>query len=64
MDIVATLVGQAISQLRHQGYLMFEFGFGQEVAVEELIEKTEGLTLIGLRRDLHGIARTAIARRT
>jgi release factor glutamine methyltransferase len=64
MDIVATLVGQAISRLRHQGYLMFEFGFGQEVAVEELIEKTEGLTLIGLRRDLHGIARTAIARRT
>ncbi|MET0164291.1 MAG: peptide chain release factor N(5)-glutamine methyltransferase [Vicinamibacterales bacterium] len=64
MDIVATLVGQAISRLRHQGYLMFEFGFGQEVAVEELIEKTEGLTLIGLRHDLQGIARTAIARRT
>jgi release factor glutamine methyltransferase len=64
MDIVATLVGQAVTRLRHQGYLMFEFGFGQEVAVEELIEKTEGLTLIGLRRDLHGIARTAIARRT
>ncbi len=64
MDIVATLVGQAVGRLRHQGYLMFEFGFGQEVAVEELIEKTEGLTLIGLRRDLHGIARTAIARRT
>jgi release factor glutamine methyltransferase len=64
MDIVAALVGQAVGRLRHQGYLMFEFGFGQEVAVEELIEKTEGLTLIGLRRDLHGIARTAIARRT
>jgi release factor glutamine methyltransferase len=64
MDIVATLVGQAVGRLRHQGYLMFEFGFGQEVAVEELIEKTEGLTLIGLRHDLQGIARTAIARRT
>ncbi len=64
MDIVATLVGQAVGRLRHQGYLMFEFGFGQEVAVEELIEKTEGLTFIGLCRDLQGIARTAIARRT
>jgi release factor glutamine methyltransferase len=64
MDIVATLVGQAVGRLRHQGYLMFEFGFGQEVAVEELIEQMEGLTLIGLRHDLQGIARTAIARRT
>jgi release factor glutamine methyltransferase len=64
MDIVATLVGQAVGRLRHQGYLMFEFGFGQEVAVEELIEKTEGLTFIGLCRDLQGIARTAIATRT
>ncbi len=64
MDIVATLVGQAVGRLRHQGYLMFEFGFGQEVAVEELIEKTEGLIFIGLCRDLQGIARTAIARRT
>jgi release factor glutamine methyltransferase len=64
MDLVATLVGQAVGRLRHQGYLMFEFGFGQEITVEELIEKTEGLTLIGLRHDLQGIARTAIARRT
>lgn len=64
MDLVATLVGQAVGRIRHQGYLMFEFGFGQEIAVEELIEKTEGLTLIGLRHDLQGIARTAIARRT
>ena len=56
MDIVATLVGQAVGRLRHQGYLMFEFGFGQEVVVEELIEKTEGLTFIGLCRDLQGIA--------
>jgi hypothetical protein len=29
-----------------------------------LIEQMEGLTLIGLRHDLQGIARTAIARRT
>jgi release factor glutamine methyltransferase len=64
MDIVAALVDEAVDRLRHQGYLMFEFGFGQDVAVEALIEKTEGLTFLGLRRDLQGIARTAIARRT
>jgi release factor glutamine methyltransferase len=64
MDVVTTLVDQAVGRLKHQGYLMFEFGFGQDVTVEELIEKTEGLSLIGLRRDLQGIARTAIARKT
>jgi release factor glutamine methyltransferase len=64
MDIVAALVDEAVDRLRHQGYLMFEFGFGQDVAVEALIEKTEGLTFLELRRDLQGIARTAIARRT
>jgi release factor glutamine methyltransferase len=63
MEIVATLVGQAVGRLRDQGYLMFEFGFGQDVAIEELIEKTRGLTLIELRRDLQGIARTAVARK-
>ena len=42
---------------------MFEFGFGQEIVAEALIAATPGLTLIGLRRDLQGLARMAIARR-
>jgi release factor glutamine methyltransferase len=63
-ELVAMVVGQAAGRLKHGGSLMFEFGFGQDVAVEELIEKTPGLTMVGLRRDLQGIARTAIARRT
>jgi release factor glutamine methyltransferase len=62
-ELVATVVEQAAGRLQPGGSLMFEFGFGQDVAVEELIEKTQGLTMVGLRRDLQGIARTAIARR-
>ena len=63
-QLVATIVEQGTPRLRPGGYLMFEFGFGQDVAVEELIAATPALTLIGLRRDLQGIARTAVARRT
>jgi release factor glutamine methyltransferase len=62
-DLVAQIVEQASPRLRPGGYLMFEFGLGQDVEVEELLATTPALTLIGLRRDLQGIARTAIARR-
>jgi release factor glutamine methyltransferase len=62
-ELVATVVGQAAGRLQPGGSLMFEFGFGQDMVVEELIESTPGLAMVGLRRDLQGIARTAIARR-
>jgi release factor glutamine methyltransferase len=62
-ELVAMVVGQAAGRLQRGGSLMFEFGFGQDVAVEELVENTPGLTMVGLRRDLQGIARTAIVRR-
>lgn len=64
MDIVARLVDQAPARLIAGASLIFEFGFGQEMAVEELISGAPGLTMVGLRRDLRGIARTAVARRT
>jgi release factor glutamine methyltransferase len=61
MRLVAMFVEQGTARLRPGGYLMFEFGLGQDVAVEDLITATPGLTLLGLRRDLQGIARTAVA---
>lgn len=63
VDLVARVVSQAASRLRAGGHLIFEFGFGQDVMVEQLIADAPGLTMVGLRRDLQGIARTAIARR-
>ena len=63
LDVVRRLVAQAPSRIRPGGYLIFEFGFGQDEHVERLVEQTGGLRLIELRRDLQGIARTAIARR-
>ena len=63
LALVARLVAAAPAHLRAGGYLIFEFGLGQDLEVEALIEASPELSLVGLRRDLQGIARTAIARR-
>jgi len=63
VDIVARVVSHAAPRLRAGAPLVFEFGFGQDMAVEQLISDAPGLTMIGLRRDLQGIARTAVAKR-
>jgi release factor glutamine methyltransferase len=63
VDVMTDLVAQATARLRQGGYLIFEFGFGQEIDAEDLIGKTPELTFVGLRRDLQGLARTAVARR-
>jgi len=62
-DLVTRLVAEAPSRLRIGGYIVFEFGLGQDVEVEDLLERTPELALVELRRDLQGIARTAIAQR-
>jgi release factor glutamine methyltransferase len=63
LGIVARIVADAGHRLRPGGYLLFEFGYGQDEEVESLIAATSGLTLLEFRRDLQGIARTAIVRR-
>jgi release factor glutamine methyltransferase len=63
LDLVTRLVADAPSQLRPGGYLIFEFGLGQDVEIEELLDGSPQLELEDLRRDLQGIARTAVARR-
>jgi release factor glutamine methyltransferase len=63
VEMVTTLVRQAASRLRPGGSLIFEFGCGRDAEVEELVGTTSGLELLGLHRDLRGIARTAVVRR-
>jgi release factor glutamine methyltransferase len=62
--MVERIVREAPPLLRPGGHLIFEFGFGQEVEVEELVELAPFLTLLEFKRDLQGIARTAVSRRT
>jgi release factor glutamine methyltransferase len=64
LHVIRRLVQDAPARLRAGGSLIFEFGFGQAAAVEQLISQTTGLTMIELRRDLQNIPRVALARRT
>ncbi len=63
LGLITRLVATAPSRLRPGGYLIFEFGLGQDVEIEQLIDDAPAFRLIELRRDLQGIARTAVAKR-
>jgi release factor glutamine methyltransferase len=64
LHMIRRLVTTAPAHLREGGYLVFEFGYGQDPEVEALVAATDALELVELRRDLQGIARTAVVRRT
>jgi release factor glutamine methyltransferase len=64
LGIIARLLPQAAACLRTGGEVLFEFGFGQDEDIERLISWTPGLTITGLRPDLNGITRVAVATRT
>jgi release factor glutamine methyltransferase len=63
LDLLTRLVTDAPAHLVPGGHLIFEFGLGQDVEVEDLIVASPHLEFVELRRDLEGIARTAVARR-
>ena len=62
LEIIRRLVRGAPACLNQDGYLMFEFGDGQEADVSELIAASEDLRLVDVKRDLQGIERIAIVR--
>ena len=64
LHIVRRLVPQSMTRLKPGGTLIFEFGCGQDEEVTELISSAAGLRMVGLRGDLQGIQRIAIAQRT
>jgi release factor glutamine methyltransferase len=64
LDVIRRLLPQAAARLKADGMLVFEIGFGQAETVEQLISMTAELRMVDLRRDLQGIPRTAVARRT
>jgi release factor glutamine methyltransferase len=63
LAVIERLLATAPPRMVPAGLLIFEFGFGQSARIEQLISKTPGLEAIGLRPDLQGIPRVAIARR-
>lgn len=45
------------------GWLVMEFGYGQEADVRRLVETWPGFTVVRVRDDIEGIARTAVVTR-
>ena len=57
LSVINRLVGEAGSFLRTGGYFVFEIGFDQHHAVEQLIDRRVW-KLLGIHSDLQGIPRT------
>jgi release factor glutamine methyltransferase len=61
LRIVSSLLRQSVERLKPDGWLLFEFGAGQDEEVRQLISETSGLTMSEMRSDLRGIPRVAVA---
>ena len=53
----------AVAKLKPGGWLVMEFGCGQDDRVTQLILDTPGLDLVKVRHDLQDIPRTAVCKR-
>ena len=60
---VEAVLDAAIERLRPSGWLVMEFGYGQEDDVRRLVSARPALQLERVRADLQGIPRTAIIER-
>jgi release factor glutamine methyltransferase len=53
----------AIDRLNPGGWLIVEFGYGQDEAVTELVKALPALSLVNIRGDLQSVPRTAVMRK-
>jgi release factor glutamine methyltransferase len=63
LDAFRELLEDAETRLPPSGWLIAEFGDGQEDDVRSLIAGRPGFSLVKIRDDLQGIARTAVVRK-
>jgi release factor glutamine methyltransferase len=64
LDGVRSVLNGAASRLAPGGWLVMEFGCGQDDCVTALVESTAGLRLVKVRNDLQDIPRTVICQRS
>ncbi|HUR33997.1 MAG TPA: peptide chain release factor N(5)-glutamine methyltransferase [Vicinamibacterales bacterium] len=63
LHIVRRLVRESAAALAADGVLMFEFGAGQEAAIDRIVADLPALMLAEVKRDLQDIPRVAVVRR-
>ena len=61
---IAGVLDTAAEKLTPGGWLVMEFGYGQEQSVRSLVEARPALRLDRVRADLQGIPRTAVIQKT
>jgi len=63
LDVIRGLMDQARGRLAPGGWLVFEFGHGQDAGIRSAVNERPWLDLARIREDLQGIPRTAVIRR-
>ena len=63
LDGVRAVLEGSVARLKPGGWLVMEFGCGQDDCVTELIQNTPGIDLVKVRHDLQDIPRTAVCKR-
>jgi release factor glutamine methyltransferase len=64
LESLRRVVEGALPRLVPGGWLIMEFGYGQDEHVERLVPEYPGLTLAKIRHDLQDIPRTAVIRKS
>jgi release factor glutamine methyltransferase len=62
LDHIRALLRETPQLLHHNGYFIFEIGFGQNDAIEQLVDG-ETWRLVEVKKDLQGIPRTVVLKR-
>ncbi len=64
LDGLRSVVQGAAKRLRPGGWLVMEFGCGQDDCVTDLVSGISGIDVVKIRHDLQDIPRTVVCRRT
>ncbi len=63
LDGLRSVLEGAAAKLAPGGWLVMEFGCGQDDCVTELVTGVDGLDIVKIRHDLQDIPRTVVCRR-
>jgi release factor glutamine methyltransferase len=63
LDGLRRVLGDSAARLVPDGWLIVEFGYGQEDAVKSIVKGLPALSLVKIRADLQDIPRTAVVRK-
>jgi release factor glutamine methyltransferase len=63
LDGLRRVLGDSVARLVPDGWLVVEFGYGQEDAVKSIVKGLPALSLVKIRADLQDIPRTAVVRK-